>query len=134
MNLLVPAIQVAGVIHLLIAAANLFVPRKLQYSENLSRVSPIVRQIFIVHSIFIVFVVIEFGVACLAFAPELASGPPLGRFVAGGISAFWLLRLPVQLFYYDRELRRMNRLVDLAFILAPAYMTVTLGLAALRMI
>ena len=77
MNLLVPAIQMAGVIHLLIAAANLFVPRKLQYSENLSRVSPIVRQIFIVHSIFIVFVVIEFGVACLAFAPELASGPPL---------------------------------------------------------
>jgi len=38
----------AGFVQIAIASANLFLPAKLQYHENLSRVSPIIRQILVV--------------------------------------------------------------------------------------
>ncbi len=43
----------AGFVQVAIASANLFIPKKLNYRENLSRVAPIIRQIFVVHSVYI---------------------------------------------------------------------------------
>ena len=87
-----------------------FLPRKLQYQENLSRVDPIIRQIFVVHSAFIVFVLVAFAALCFLFAPEF-SATPLGRFLSGWLALFWALRLVVQWVYYDAEVRHQNRLV-----------------------
>ena len=61
MQLLVTMLRAAGGIHWAIAAANLGLPRKLHYRENLARVSPIVRQIFAVRSVYIVYVVLVFA-------------------------------------------------------------------------
>ena len=100
---------IAGFVQVAIASANLFLPAKLNYRENLSRVSPIIRQIFVVHSAHIVGVVLMFAAVTFGFAGDLASGRGLGRFLAGAIAVFWLVRVPVQLLYYDAALRRENR-------------------------
>lgn len=71
---------IAGFVQLAIASANLFLPAKLNYRENLSRVSPIIRQIFVVHSVYIVGVVLLFAAVTFGFTGELASGHGLGRF------------------------------------------------------
>jgi hypothetical protein len=120
----------AGFVQFLIAAANIFLPNKLRYSENLGRLSPIIRQIFVVHSIYIVGIVLLFAVVSVGFSAELTSGHGLGQFLAAAIAVFWLFRVPVQLFYYDSELRRVNRAGDLAFttgalFLAGTYATAT---------
>jgi len=41
----------AALVQILIAASNFYLPRKLKYQENLERVAPIIRQIFVVHSV-----------------------------------------------------------------------------------
>ena len=51
-------IQAAGTLQFVIAVANFFAPAKLQYRENLAQVSPIIRQIFTVHCIYIVLVLV----------------------------------------------------------------------------
>ena len=66
MNPLVPFLWVAGGVHLAIAATNVSLPRRLRYRENLSRVWPIIRQVFVVHSIYAVFVV--FFSPCCVFS------------------------------------------------------------------
>jgi hypothetical protein len=121
----------AGFVQVAIATANLFIPKKLNYQENLSRVAPIIRQIFVVHSVYIVGVVLLFAVLTLGFAAELASGRGLGRFLAAAMALFWLFRAPVQLLYYDASLRRTNRLGDVAFTSAALFLTMTYGAAAL---
>jgi hypothetical protein len=121
----------AGFVQIAIASANLFIPKKLHYQENLSRVAPIIRQIFVVHSVYIVGVVLLFAFMTFGFAAELASGHGLGRFLAASMALFWLFRAPVQLLYYDESLRRSNRLGDVAFILAALFLTTTYGAAAL---
>ncbi|HKV61769.1 MAG TPA: hypothetical protein VJO16_07650 [Candidatus Acidoferrum sp.] len=127
---ILPFLWLAGFVQIAIASANLFIPKKLNYRENLSRVAPIIRQIFVVHSVYIVGVVLLFAVVTFGFAPELASGRGLGRFLAAAIALFWLFRAPVQLLYYDASLRRTNRLGDLAFTSAALFLTITYSAAA----
>lgn len=131
MNLLLMLLWAAAFVQILIAAANFYLPRKLRYRENLERVAPIIRQIFFVHAAYIVAVLLLFAAVTLGFARELLSGHGLGRFLAAGIAVFWLVRAPVQVVYYDANLRRANRLGDVAFIAAAIFLAATYGAAAL---
>src|SRR5437588_3185234 len=121
MRVLLLLLWVAGLVQVAIASANLLLPAKLKYRENLSRVSPVIRQSFVVHSVYIVGVLLLFAAVTFGFPGELASGHGLGRFLAAAIALFWLVRVPVQLLYYDAELRRENRWGDVAFHLRCAF-------------
>jgi hypothetical protein len=123
MTPMIVAIWVAGGVQLAIAAANLVVAQKLDYRANLARLTPIVGQIFLAHAVYIVLVILWFGALCLIFAARLASGDPLARFVTGGLAAFWALRAIIQLTFYDRTVRKDNRLQDVAFLAACALLT-----------
>ncbi len=120
-------IKIAGLVHWAIAAANIALPKKLKYRDNLSRVTPMFRQVFVVHSVYIVAVVVALGYICVRFAPELAGDEPLGRFLALGLAFFWGARLVIHLFYYDSGVRRRNRIGDLAFIAAIGYLVTVFG-------
>ena len=130
MSTLLWFLWLAGLVQVAIASANVFLPKKLNYRDNLSRVAPIIRQVFVVHSVYIVGVVLLFATVTFGFAGELASGHGLGRFLATAMAIFWLSRAPVQLLYYDAALRRTNRAGDVAFTLAALFLTATYGAAA----
>jgi hypothetical protein len=127
---LLQLLWIAGFVQVVIASANLFLPAKLNYRDNLSRVSPVIRQIFVVHSVYIVGVVLLFAAVTFGFAGDLASGRGLGRFLAAAIAVFWLIRAPVQLLYYDPALRRENRWADVAFTAGALFLAATYGAAS----
>ena len=131
MRPLIDCIWAAGAIHLVILAANFVLPRKLQCRENLARVSPMIREVFIVHWVYIALILGILASLCFWFAPELAGGSHLGRFLSAAIAAFWLGRVPVQLFFYDPAIRRRNRAGDIFFLLAFSYLGLVFGIAAL---
>jgi hypothetical protein len=109
------AIQFAGLLHFLIAAANFIAPRMLHYRENLARVSPIIRQIFHVHATYIVLVLVGFGVICLLFPGDLMGASRLGRFLCGFLALFWALRVAVQLGFYDRTTKAKHPVGNFLF-------------------
>jgi O-antigen/teichoic acid export membrane protein len=125
-------IQIAGAVQLAISLANLPLASRLQYRKNLAGASEIVRQVFYVHAAYIVLVVLGFAALSLLFPDELVSGRPLGRFLSTFLAVFWLLRVPIQLFYYPVEIRRQNRLADVIFTVAFAFLAIVFGLAATR--
>lgn len=124
-------IWTAGAVQLAILAGNFVLPRILRCRENLARVSPMIREMFIVHWIYILFVVALFSAICFFYAPDLAGATALGRFLSAAIALFWLPRIPIQLLAYDRELRRQHRLGDVAITLAIAFVSIVFGAAAL---
>ncbi len=132
MKTLIPYIYVAGALQLIIAAANFFLPKKLCYAENLAKVAPIIRQVFIIHSIYIVMMLVFFGTLCFAFAPELAGDSRLGTFLSAFLAWFWLPRVFIQLFYYDARLRRQNLPVHILFTTIFAYLAAVFTFAALK--
>lgn len=127
---LVPFIQAAGAVHLVIAAANFFIPKKLDYAGNVAKCSSMVRKVFWVHAAYIVLVLVGFAGLCFLFAEELASGRGLGRGVAAFLAVFWVPRVAIQLCVYDGEVRRANRFFDVAFLLAFAYLGLVFAAAA----
>src|SRR5437588_11861774 len=131
MRVLLLLLWVAGLVQVAIASANLLLPAKLKYRENLSRVSPVIRQSFVVHSVYIVGVLLLFAAVTFGFPGELASGHGLGRFLAAAIALFWLVRGPVQLLYYAAELRRQHRWGDVAFTAGALFLAATYGAASL---
>jgi len=112
---LVLALRLAGIVQLVITAANFFIPGKLGYARELPKLSPIVRQVHIIHHLYIVLVVFGLAVLSLFYPKELLSGTPLSRFLIGGIAGFWTLRVPIHLFYYDDELKNRNWKMHLLF-------------------
>ena len=90
------------------------------------------RQIFYVHWLYIVIVLGMFAALCFRFGRELAGATAMGRFLSGFMAAFWLLRITLQIFYYDREIRRQNRVLDALYLVALFVLVVVFGAAALR--
>ena len=109
---MIELIWLAGGIHAAIVLANIPLPARLRVGENLAGVPGFVRQIFYVHWFYIVLMVGLFSGLCFGFARELAGGSSLGRFLSWFLAGFWLLRIGLQLFYYDPEIRRQNRGLD----------------------
>lgn len=121
----------AGAVHVGIMAVNLPLPRRLRVRERLAGVPRFVRQIFYVHWVYIVIVLGLFAALCFGFAPQLAGASALGRFLSGFMAGFWLLRIGLQILYYDREVRRENQGFDLMYLASLVVLVVIFGMAAL---
>jgi len=115
-----------------IIGANVPLPGKLRVRQHLAPVPKFIRQIFFVHWAYIVLVLGFFSVLCLGFPSHLASGTGLGRFLSGFLAVFWLLRIVLQWTYYDPQLRREHRLLDLMYTLALVVLSVVFSFAALK--
>jgi len=131
MNHLIWLIRAAGLVQILVIVGNLILPGKLHCRENLARVSPMIREVFIVHWGYVVGVLAIFSTLCLGFAPELAGASRLGHFLSGAMALFWLPRIPLQLFFYDAKLRRQNRVGDVAMLTALTFLASVFTAAAL---
>jgi hypothetical protein len=129
-EMMMRAIWGAGFVHVGIILANIPLPGRLRVRERLSGLPQFVRQIFYVHWVYIVIVLGLFASLCFGFARDLAGGSALGRFLSGFMAAFWLLRIALQVFYYDRNLRRENRGLDSLYLASLSVLVVVFGLAA----
>jgi hypothetical protein len=127
---MIRAIWGAGVVHVGIMAANVPLPGRLQVREKLAGVPRFVRQIFYVHWVYIVIVLGLFAALCFGFAAELAGASALGRLLSGFMAGFWLLRIVLQIFYYDGEMRRENRGLDRLYVGSLIVLVVVFGMAA----
>jgi hypothetical protein len=134
MHDLVPFLWVAGGVQLLIASVNFFLPRELDYRGNLAKLTPIVREVFVVQCVYITLILVALSGLCFAFAGDLAGGSMLGRALSAFLTVFWGLRFLIQFFYYEASLKQRRPLLNLCFLLAFAYLTVVFGTAALGLV
>jgi hypothetical protein len=130
---MVRLIWAAGFVHVGIIAANVPLPGRLRVRERLAGVPRFVRQIFYVHWAYIVIVLGLFAALCFGFAPELAGATAIGRFLSAFMAGFWLLRIVLQVFYYDKELRRENRVLDMMYLGSLVTLVAIFAMAAARL-
>ena len=131
-NLMKEFIWLAGAVHVGIVLVNGPLLGRLRVGERLAGVPRFLRQIVYVHWAYILIVVGLFAALCFGFASDLAGGSGLGRFLSGFMAGFWLLRIVLQVFYYDRELRRENRGLDLLYVGSLIALVWIFGMAAWR--
>jgi hypothetical protein len=134
MLMLTTLLKIGGALHFAILIASALVPQVLDWQKSLASLDKFLRQLIWVHGIFIVLVIIGFGVLSLLNAEAMASGTTLARSICGFISLFWLARLGIQCFVFDATpvihgvwLKAGYHALTAVF----TYMAVVYGLAAL---
>jgi hypothetical protein len=126
------ALWFAGGLQLLIASSNFFARRMLRYSENLARVDRTVRDVFVILYVYIIIMLVAFAVLCFTFAGDLAGGSLLGRCLSGFLAFFWGLRALMQIFHYNREIKRQHPVFNALFLGSFIILTAIFATAALR--
>lgn len=130
-NPFIPLLYLAGAFYLLIALVNFFLPGKIQLKENLAHVSLFIRQIFQIHTVFIVLTTLFYASLCFIFPRDLLVGTALSRFICGFIGVYWLLRLSIQFFYYDQSVLKKHALAHWFFSAVFLYQGLVFGTIAL---
>lgn len=110
-------LRIAGLSMLVLAFAHIPMTRYFRWREDAARMTPLNCQVFHVHCFFVCLTVALMGALALVWPAELLAPSPLARLVSGGIALFWLARLVVQFFIYDRAHWQGKRLETLAHIL-----------------
>ena len=126
------ALWLAGGLQLLVASSNIFAPRKLHYAENLARVDRTFRDVFVILYIYIILMLVAFALLCISFAAELASGSALGRSLSGFLAGFWGLRTLMQVFHYNRAIKRKHPVYNALFMTTFIALTAIFAIAAVR--
>jgi cytochrome c biogenesis protein CcdA len=102
-------LRIIGAIMILLGIAHFFFPKEFGWKEDLAQLSPLNRQLFLVHTWFIVLVLFLCGALSLFYGDLLLEPHPLSRVVLAGLLIFWGVRLIAQLFIFDSKLWRGHR-------------------------
>ena len=108
-----------------LAVLSFFLPRIMNWKPDIARMSPLVRDVFVIHSWFISITLVIWGVVTWRFAHEMAAAPTeLSRWLCAAIGIFWGIRCVLQWTHYDSAHWRGNPSRTLA------HWTLFLGYAA----
>lgn len=125
-------LRIVGVLMALLVVVNLFVPRRLRWREEMARLSLINRQIFQVHSLFIVLTLALMSTLLLTSGEALLERTRLSRSVLTGLTIFWAVRTVMQWCFYSPDVWRGNRfntVVHYVFSGTWVYLTTTFAAA-----
>jgi hypothetical protein len=109
-------IKITGVLLMVLALAHIIFSKYFHWKEDLKPLSLINRQMMIVHTFFVAFMVFLMGMLCWVAAEELIH-TKLGKLVSLGFAIFWTARLVIQFFGYSSELWKGKTFETIAHIL-----------------
>jgi len=102
-------LRIVGVFMALLAVLNLCLPARLRWREEMAALSLLNRQIFQVHSGFIILTIALVSALLLTCADALLEPTRLSRAVVSGLAIFWGARMLTQWFVYSPAVWRGNR-------------------------
>ena len=95
-------VVLAGAGQLALIVASLAIPFVLRWREELAKLRPLTRQVFWTYSLYIWATNLSFGLVSLR-PGWLLDRSPLAGCVTGFMSAYWVGRILIQFFYFDRS-------------------------------
>jgi hypothetical protein len=97
------ALWLAGIGHFCVLVASFQVPSRLNWREDLQKLTPFNRKLMWVHGGFAVLTIVAFGTLTLALHDELLHGDRAAIALALFIGVYWALRIAVDFLYYVHE-------------------------------
>ncbi len=95
-------LQIIAATQIGLAVLSYFLPRIMDWKADIARMSPLVRDVFEIHSWFISITLLIWGVLTWRFAGEMAHAPTeLSRWLCAAIGIFWGIRCVLQWTHYD---------------------------------
>lgn len=125
-------IKFIGFLLVLLAFVHFILPKKFSWKTELASLSLMNKQLMIVHTFFVAFVVLLMGILCISSAADLVN-TTLGNQISLGLFIFWGTRLFFQFFVYSPKLwkgKKMETIVHVLFSILWVYLTTIFFLAS----
>ena len=119
-------LKIIGSLLIVLSMVHVIFPKYFNWKKDLSPLSLINRQMMLVHTFFIAFVVFLMGLLCLTSATEIIE-TSLGKKIALGLFLFWMARLFTQFFWYSPKLwkgKRFETTIHIIFSIFWTYISV----------
>lgn len=95
-------IYLAGIGQIALAAGSVIIPKLLNWSGELAKVQPLIKQIFYTYAGYILVFNLSFGLLSVFVYTDLTNGSRLATLVTAFIAVYWISRVGIQFFYFDR--------------------------------
>jgi len=116
-------VRLAGLAQVCLVLGSLAVPRVLNWQIELGKVQPLIKQMFWTYAAYIVVINLCFGLVSLFAYRDLTNGTTLSALATGFIAFYWISRVLVQFFYFDRSNFPNGKLHKLAEVVLVALFT-----------
>ncbi|WP_299255627.1 hypothetical protein [uncultured Cytophaga sp.] len=101
-NFLHTLIFICGILHIALAIGSSIIPKVLNWKVELAKVKPLIRQMFWTYAAYILVINVCFGLVSIFGVDELLNQSFLASCVTLFISLYWLTRIGIQFFYFDK--------------------------------
>lgn len=101
-ELLYNLIMISGIGHIGLSLGSLFIPIAMKWRQHLNDLKPLFRQMFWTYAGYILMINISFGLVAFFGTSELLNHSFLAKYMNALISLYWLGRLGIQFFYFDK--------------------------------
>ena len=95
-------IRLAGLAQIALVMGSFAIPRVLNWRGELAKVQPLIKQMFWTYAAYILVINLCFGLLSVFCYPELVNGSKLAMLLTGFIAVYWISRILIQFFYFDR--------------------------------
>lgn len=92
-----------GIGHCALCFGSLYIPKALGWKKHLENLQPLLRQMFWTYAGYILVINLSFGIISLLGSEELLSGSFLAKSITLFIGIYWLTRIGIQFFYFDKS-------------------------------
>ena len=92
----------SGIFHIILVVGSLAIPYLLHWKEELSKVNILIRQMFYTYAGYILFTNLCFGLISVASPQSILQSGILASCVTAFIALYWIGRIGIQFFYFDR--------------------------------
>lgn len=95
-------LKLAGCAQLFMAIGSLWLPRWLNWGQSLAKMPVLLRQMFWVYSGYILMANIALGLVSILYPSDVLNNHVLGVAFLIYASLYWLIRVLIQFFYFDK--------------------------------
>ncbi|ADY51857.1 hypothetical protein Pedsa_1290 [Pseudopedobacter saltans DSM 12145] len=120
LSIIQKAIYFAGFAQIILVFGSLLIPRILQWTVELDKVQTLIKQMFWTYAAYILVINLCFGILSILAFEDLTNGSFLACIVCGFIAIYWISRVAIQFFYFDRTAFPpgiWNKLGEIVFVL-----------------
>jgi hypothetical protein len=96
-------IRLAGIGQIMLIIGSLAIPKILHWQQELNKVRPLIKQMFWTYAAYILVINLCFGLVSLFAYRDLTNGSTLAVLINGFIAVYWISRVLIQFFYFDRS-------------------------------
>ena len=92
----------AGLAQIVLAIGSLVIPKILNWHGELIKVRPLIKQLFWTYAGYILGINLSFGLLSVFDSRDLTNGSRIAMIITGFIALYWISRIFIQFFYFDR--------------------------------